>query len=171
MTDPDGPATVLLDDATYDQLRRSARRLLGGPGDELHQATSVVHEAWLKLRTSGMVFQSRAHLLSVAGRCMRQVLVDAARAAGRTKRGGGLRRTTLSGVSGAGAEPVDVLALEDALTELEGLDPRLVEVVTLRVLLGLTVEETADALGASRRTVLRDWRFAQVWLAERLAGA
>lgn len=163
------PDDLRLDDALYARLRSIAHRLAVHSNDPVVQPTSLVHDAWLKLADRGITFESRAHLLTVAARTLRQVLVDAARARARLKRGGGMLRTTLSGVASPDAGPVDLLALEDALVALESLDPRLAEVVHLRVFLGFSVDETADALGTSRRTVLRDWRFAQAWFAERLA--
>jgi len=109
--------------------------------------------------------RNRAHLLALAARLMRQILVDQARRRNARKRGGDIRLTGLSDVTKA-AEPVavDVVALNDALDELTSLDPRVGRVVEVKFFAGLTIDETAEALGVSSRTVHNDWAFARAWL-------
>lgn len=101
----------------------------------------------------------------VAARAMRQVLIDHARAANADKRGGGVwQRLSLSGVSDDGAEPVDLMALDEAIEQLAALDPRQAAVVELRFFGGMSVPEAATALGVSPRTIDVDWRMAKAWL-------
>ncbi len=141
----------------YDDLRRLAKRELRREAAPrtLH-ATSLVHEAYLKLASGGSLpVEDRAHFLAIAARAMRQVLVDQARRRSASKRGGGWARTTLS--TGAGALEVDpdqLLALDSALAQL---DERQRQVVEMRFFAGLEETEVARALGLSDRTVRRDW--------------
>jgi RNA polymerase sigma factor (TIGR02999 family) len=115
-------------------------------------------------------FESRAHFFGVAARCMRQVLVDAARTRQAAKRGGGGRAVTLSGVDVAAAErDVEVVALDEALQRLAAVDPDQARLVELRYFAGLTLDETAAALGVSAATVSREWSVARRWLRRELA--
>lgn len=149
------------------ELRKIARRHMAGEraGHSL-QPTALVNEAYLRLIDLQRVkWQNRAHFLAMASRMMRRVLVDAARAKGYQKRGGGAHRVTLVESRAPAQRPeYDLIALHDALTALEALDARKVQVVEMRFFGGLTVEETADALGVSRDTVMRDWQFSKDWL-------
>jgi RNA polymerase sigma factor (TIGR02999 family) len=137
------------------------------------QTTAVVHEAYLRLVTGNPVnWQDRTHFFAVVATVMRRVLVDYARAQRTDKRGGKLLVDTPSvepfTVAG---EPEDILALDSALTRLVELDPRQCRIVELRYFAGLSVDETADTLGISSRTVKREWRLARAWLLQQLNGA
>jgi RNA polymerase sigma factor (TIGR02999 family) len=131
------------------------------------QPTGLVHEAYLRLAGSpDLAWHSRAQFFAIAARVMRQVLVDHARRRRAAKREG--CRVTLTEDAAPAAAPLDVLDLEEALTELAALDPRQARVVELRYFAGLDVEETAEALGLSARTVKREWQTARAWLQRRL---
>jgi len=137
------------------------------------QPTALVNEAYLRLLGQHRVsWRSRTHFLAVSARLMRRILVDHARRRNYQKRGGGMRRVTLSDVPGVGGpKPLDLLALDEALVELELLDPRQREIVELRFFSGLSHEEIAEALGTSLSTVERQWRSAKAWLFRRLSAA
>jgi RNA polymerase sigma factor (TIGR02999 family) len=156
----------------YDELRRIAHaRLRSEPAGHLFQTTILVHEAYLRLVGLDRInLRNRAHLLALAARLMRQILVDQARRRNARKRGGDIRLTGLSDVTKA-AEPVavDVVALNDALDELTSLDPRVGRVVEVKFFAGLTIDETAEALAVSAATVERDWTVARAWLKQRLS--
>ena len=163
----------------YAELRRQARRALRreAAGHTL-QPTALVHEAYLKLVDQPPDrWQGRAQFFGVAARCMRQVLVDAARTRRAAKRGGGARPITLGDAesliaapSGAGeAAGDDVLALDEALTRLAALDPDQARIVELRYFAGLTIDDTAATLGISPATVSREWTVARRWLRRELA--
>jgi RNA polymerase sigma factor (TIGR02999 family) len=162
--------------AVYAELRRQAERVLRreASGHTL-QPTALVHEAWLRLveqRPGGL--EGRAHFVAVAARCMRQVLVDAARARRADKRGGGVQAVTLDPqadlpVHAAADEAgLDVLALDEALQRLAVIDPQQARLVELRYFVGLTLDETATALGVSAATVSREWAVARRWLRREL---
>ena len=151
----------------YDELRRLARRqLFSGPPGATVSATELVHEVYLKLaRSGGAPPRDRAHLLAVAARAMRQILVDAARRRTAGKRGGDMPPVTLNDeVHGADPRLAEILAVDDSLDALARLDPRLGRLIELRFFAGLSVEETAAALGVSDRTVKREWRKARAYL-------
>ena len=158
----------------YEELRRVARAHLRGEGaDHTLETTALVHEAYLRLvGLDRMTLQNRTHFFAMAARLMREILVDHARRKNALKRGGGLTIVSLDDVA-AGAEHaiVDVLALDEALTDLAALDQRLCRVVELRFFAGLSIAETTDALGVSTATVERDWTFAKAWLLQRLSSA
>jgi RNA polymerase sigma factor (TIGR02999 family) len=152
----------------YDELRRLAARYMRRER-RAHtlQPSGLVHEAYLRLAGApDCDWHSRAHFFAIAARVMRQVLVDHARKRGAAKREGQL--VTLQDVD-APALPVELLDLDDALRELAALDPRQARVVELRFFGGLDVEETAEVLDLSARTVKREWRTARAWLQRRLA--
>jgi RNA polymerase sigma factor (TIGR02999 family) len=155
----------------YAELKRLAHSLRAGKAGETLNTTAVVHEAYLKLASSGSLrIKSRAHFFAVAARAMRQILVDAARRRVAQKRGGGGAWITLD--EAAHADPLgppQLILLDEALTRLEALDPRRAQVVEQRLFAGLSAEETAAVLGVSRPTVDRDWRAARAWLAAELA--
>jgi RNA polymerase sigma factor (TIGR02999 family) len=156
----------------YQELRRVARaRLRAESPGHILQTTALVHEAYLRLvQVDRMSVRDRAHLLSLAARLMRQVLVDFARRRQTVKRGGDAILVSLSDVSVPAEVPaLDVLALDEALGELKSLDPRLSAVVELKFFAGLSISEAAEALGVSTATVERDWTVAKAWLFERLA--
>jgi RNA polymerase sigma factor (TIGR02999 family) len=161
----------------YAELRRqAARHLRMQPQGHTLQTTALVHEVYLRLIDSdGADWQSRAHFFGVAARAMRSILVDYARARRAAKRGGGARALTLSAADAAGASTpeapeseVDVVALDEALARLAGLDHRQARVVELRYFGGMSIEETAHALGVSHATVEREWRTARLWLRREL---
>jgi RNA polymerase sigma-70 factor (ECF subfamily) len=134
------------------------------------QATALVNEAYVRLVDARKVrWQDRTHFLAMSARLMRRVLVDCARARGYQKRGGGAQRVTLvDALGGSDERPHDVVALDDALEALAALDERKSRVVELRFFGGLSVEETAEVLGISVETVMRDWKFAKLWLRREL---
>jgi RNA polymerase sigma factor (TIGR02999 family) len=157
----------------YDDLRRLARRNLGRHAARPLDTTSLVHELYLKLADqSAMDVQDRSHFLGVAGRAMRQVIVDFARRVKRRKRGGGLAHFPLDPEEeqGVTADAETVLAIDEALCHLEGFDPRLTRLVELRFFAGLSEQETAEALHISLRTAQRDWLRAKALLREVLDG-
>ncbi len=152
----------------YEELRRLAASALSGSrtSDSL-QPTALVHEAYIKLAHGGE-YRDRAHFMAVAATAMRQVLIDRARRNQAQKRD--RREATVStDLLDTGAETaLDVLALDEALERLAGVDVRKARVVELRVFGGLTIEETAEQLGVSGVTVSTDWRFARAWLTREL---
>lgn len=155
----------------YGELRRRAARQLRHERDGALQPTALVHEAYVRLLGQRRVsWANRAQFFLVAAQVMRRVLVDQARARGAVKRAHGWLRVTLDeDVAVASARDPDVLALDEALAALAALDPAKARVVELRFFAGLTLDETAEALGVSESTVTRDWRFAKAWLYSRLA--
>lgn len=155
----------------YDELRRIAHGALARErtGHTL-STTALVHEAYLKLVVQERAsWNDRAHFLSVAAVAMRRILVDYARSHKRLKRGGDQRQVSLTDAVLAAEESAEaLLALDEALTRLGGLSPRLSQVVDCRFFGGMTTEETAEALGVTARTVERDWRKARGWLFDQL---
>jgi RNA polymerase sigma factor (TIGR02999 family) len=134
------------------------------PGDTL-STTALVHEAYLKLTASShQTYQDRVHFFAVASRAMRQILVDYARRMSAVKRDGGRAVTFDPDLLGDPGRAEELLALDEALEQLEALDERLARTVEMRFFGGLSVEEVADALGVSPRTVKRDWRKARAFL-------
>lgn len=165
-SDGDDAARSRLFEAVYDELRRLARNRMRGERPEVSLApTALVHEAYLRLIDQQRVrWQNRSHFFAIAGHVMRRVLVDHARARAAAKRGPDLRIPLDDVDIAAAATDVDVLALDAALDKLAAQDPRQSEMVELRFFAGLTVDETAAALGVSPVTVKRDWAFARAWL-------
>lgn len=162
----DGEALDRLFPLVYAELRRIAHGQLSRKGPSTLQTTAVVHEAYLKLATgAGTAPRDRGHFFAVAATAMRQILVDHARAHLRQKRGSGAEHLQLDErdipVEDRAAELVE---LDLALSRLAELDERAARVVELRFFGGLAVEETAEALGVSERTVKRDWREARAFL-------
>jgi RNA polymerase sigma-70 factor, ECF subfamily len=151
----------------HQELRRLARRYMFGerPGHTL-QTTALVNEAYLRLVNAREVnWQNRAHFFALSAQLMRRILVDSARARGGQKRGGGIPKVTLDeALIGPQEKGQDLVALDDALKALSGVDPRKSRVVELRFFGGLSVEETAEVLKVHPNTVLRDWRLAKMWL-------
>jgi RNA polymerase sigma-70 factor (ECF subfamily) len=158
----------------YDELRRIAASYLSRErGGHTLQPTALVNEAYLKLvQADDLEFENRSHFFGVASRLMREILVDHARRRAAHKRGGQRHRVTLTeGVAFEhGGRDVDLLMLDDALARLAAKDPRLAQIVDLRYFGGLSVEETAEVLGSSPRTVKREWAVARVWLQELMDG-
>ena len=157
----------------YDELRRLAASHLRRerPGQTL-QATALVHDVYLRLlQDSQLSWQNRAHFFGIAARSMRQILIERARARHAAKRGGDQERVTFDpGLIVAASDPIDFEALDDALTRLAEQDPELARVVEVRFFGGLSIEETAEALGISPATVKRRWTVAKAWLARDLSG-
>jgi len=160
----------------YDELRRVASRHLGRERREhTLQPTALVHEAYLRLVDQRSAkWRSRAQFFAVAARVMRRILVDHARARGAAKRGQGAVRVSLDDVrppaAPARGDEVDLVALDAALERLADLDERQARIVELRYFAGLSIEETAGALGIGAATVKRDWALARAWLRRELEG-
>lgn len=153
-------------EAVYEELRRmaGARMRLERP-DHTLQPTALVHEAYLRLVRGTQRWEGRAHFFGAAAEAMRRILVDHARRKKARKRGGEAERVTFTDLGVAAEQPdMDLLALDEALTALCKLDPRLGRVVQLRFFAGLNIEETAAVLGTSAATVKRDWTYARAWL-------
>lgn len=169
---PPQPAATQLFDQLYAELKRIAHRHLDGNPGTL-QTTGLVHEAWLKLDRADALVEGEAHLLNLASRAMRQIVVDAARRRAAEKRGAGALRVTLDErieVPGAGTE-VDVLAIEQSLLRLERIEPRLAQVVEMHFYGGLGFPDISRALSVTERTVFRDWRAARAMILADLGGA
>src|ERR1051326_4069683 len=151
----------------YDELRRIARRHMARerPSHTL-ETTALINEAYLRLVDIKRIeWQDRTHFMAMAARTMRRVPIEAARARQKQKRGGGMERVTLDeGLILAPDRAPDVLALDDALKELEAVSPRKAQVVELRFFAGFTNAEAAHVLHVSEDTVRRDWRLARAWL-------
>jgi RNA polymerase sigma factor (TIGR02999 family) len=152
----------------YDELRKlAAQRLAGeGPSHTL-EPTALVHEAYLKLvgPDAQRPWNGRVHFFAAAAEAMRRILIDHARRKHRTRRGGGRKRVELQDVDAVAASEADeLLALDEALTQLAAADARKAELVRLRYFAGLTLEQAADLLGISRATAARHWAFARAWL-------
>ena len=150
----------------YDELRKIASSYLSREHSrQTIQTSDLVHEAYLRLADADVSWQNRAHFFGIAARSMRQILVDYARRKNAGKRGGDLTRVSLTeNVLVVDDDFSRLLMLDDALGRLEQVDPRLCRVVELRYFSGLTVAETAEALGVSPRTVENDWNLARAWL-------
>jgi RNA polymerase sigma-70 factor (ECF subfamily) len=171
--DPDAFERVL--PLVYEELHRMAARYLVGERSSVSlQATALVNELCLRLLGWDPVpWQSRGHFFGVSARMMRRVLVDIARRRRAERRGGpGAVRVPLEEIDVPASEPgADLLAVDAALQMLAQEDPRKAQVVELRFFGGLSIEETAEALGISARTVHADWAFARAWLFRNLANA
>lgn len=157
----------------YDELRALAGKLLSDKGAAITlQPTSLVHEAYLRLAGQrNMDWQNRLHFFAVAARVMRRVLVDHCRARMTQKRGGALLAVELVEAAVAPPREVDVLTVDRLLTQLAEFDAQQARIVEMRFFAGLTVEETAEALGISKATVKRDWALAKAWLSNQMAEA
>ena len=150
----------------YEELRRLAHHHMRGEraGHTL-QTTALVNEVYLRLAgIDGLRWRDRAHFFAMAATLMRRVLVDYARQKGREKRGAGVSVISLDENAVAAQPAVDIVALDEALAQLATVDPQQSRVVELRFFAGLSVEETAEALGISPATVKRDWATAKLWL-------
>jgi RNA polymerase sigma factor (TIGR02999 family) len=151
----------------YAELHKMARRYMNqqNPQHTL-QTTALIHEAYLRLAgDSAKQWQNRAHFFGVAAKAMRHVLVDHARTSNAVKRGGAVRALRLDeDIDTSGERMGQLIALDDALTDLAKLHPRQSEVIELRFFGGLSVEETSELLKVSPETVMRDWRIAKAWL-------
>jgi RNA polymerase sigma factor (TIGR02999 family) len=155
----------------YDKLRGMSHRFLAAHlRHETLSTTALVHEAYLKLsRDGGWTARDREHFLSISARAMRQIVVDAARARGAAKRGGGAPVVPLSGLEREqGASPEEVLALDRAIGKLARIDPELEHLVELRFFAGLSLDEIRDLTGTPQRTLKRRFRAARALLVEEL---
>ena len=156
-------------EAVYGDLRRlAAKYMFNERGDHTLQATALVHEAFIRLVDwENVSWQNRAHFFAVAAQVMRKILVDHARSKNAEKRGG--QKIALDeAVSFAEEKDLNLLALEEALQNLEKLDARQARIVELRFFGGLSIEETAYVLGVSETTVKREWTFAKAWFQREL---
>jgi RNA polymerase sigma factor (TIGR02999 family) len=166
--DPHSPEGVF--EVAYQELHALAKARFSGQ-DPSHtlQPTALVHEAYLKIRAFSGDISDQEHMLAIAARAMRQVLVDHARKRKAAKRGGETdgRRVTLSGVD-AGSREWDVIELNDALERLSQLDQRQSKIVELRFFGGYTVEQVAEVMGVSERVVYLDWKMARAWILSQL---
>jgi len=150
----------------YEELRRLAHYHMNGEraGHTL-QTTALVNEVYLRLAgIKGLQWRDRAHFFAMAGTLMRRVLVDYARRHKRDKRGGGVTVISLDGHAVTATPSVDIEALDESLQRLSAVDPQQGRIVELRFFGGLSIEETAEALGISPATVKRDWTTAKAWL-------
>lgn len=151
----------------YEELRRMASNCLRRerPGHTL-QATALVHEAYIKLAgQQDAKWQNRAQFFAVASQLMRRILVDYARAQLRSKRGGKQQKISLDdSLLVSPGRTDELLAINESLARLEAMDPRQARIVELRYFGGLTLDETAEVLHISSKTVLREWNFAKAWL-------
>jgi RNA polymerase sigma factor (TIGR02999 family) len=155
----------------YHELHRLAHRYMERErGGHTLQSTALVHEAYERLiNLKDVSWQNRAHFFAVSAQLMRRILVDYARSRRFTKRGGEWRQVPLNeAVAVFRDRRTDIVALDDALLTLAGIDPRKARVVEMRFFGGLSIKETAEVLDVSQETVLRDWRLAKVWLLREL---
>jgi len=151
----------------YDELRKLAAWRLGREAAaHTLQATALVHEAYLKLSPGESQWQGRKHFFCAAGEAMRRILIDRARYRNAQRHGGDFQRTAFSDEIIEAPEHKDdeVLAIDEILDRFARIEPRKAEVVKLRYFIGMTIEETAEALGISAPTAKRDWLFARAWL-------
>lgn len=155
----------------YEELRRQAARYLRHErASHTLQTTALVHEAYVRLiDQAGVRWQNRAHFFAIAAEMMRRILVDHARKRNAEKRGGEAVKVTLDeNIEAVAAQNLDLIAVDEALTRLAALDEQQARVVELRFFGGLNVEETAEVLGISDRTVKRDWSVAKAWIRREL---
>jgi len=156
----------------YDELRRLARHYLKNErADHSLQPTALVHEVYLRLiGQKNAQWKSRAHFFSVAAQMMRRILIDHAKGLLRSKRGAGAIKLSLDEAPIlSDGDAIDLIALDRALTKLAIVDPRKSLVVKLRHFGGMSVEETAEILSVSRKTVMREWAMARAWLYRELS--
>ena len=177
---PPGGSSDSFFEQVYDELRAIAHaRMRKERIGQTLQSTELVHEAYLRLTARGQdVWQNRRHFFAAAAEAMRRILIERARAKGRVKRGGGGDGKPAPKISldieevailADDRDPESILALDQAIERLAMHDDRAAQVVKLRFYAGLSVEEAAETLDLSRRTVLRDWEFARIWLYKQLS--
>jgi len=170
--DGDQQALENLTPLVYKELHRVAHRYMADErASHTLQTTALVNEVYLRLvDVRGVSWQNRAHFFAICARTMRRILIDFARSRQYQKRGGDAVAVAIEDALEVSDQPaVDLVALDDALNDLAKLDPRKNQVVELRFFGGLSVEETAEVLKISPETVMRDWKFARVWLARELS--
>ncbi len=173
--DDPGAADELLP-LVYEELRGLAQKQMANePPGQTIQATALVHEAYLRLvGAPNLRWENRAHFFAAAARAMRRILVDRARRRQAVKHGGDRSRVGLEQLEVACEDPAligaeQLVALDEALDGLEGVDARKARIVMLRYFAGLTIQETAKALNLSRTTVKDEWQFARAWLYSKMA--
>ncbi len=158
----------------YDELRRlAAARLAAEPAGHTLQPTALVHEAFLRLvgTPDGDQWDHRGHFFAAAAEAMRRILVEAARRKKAARHGGGLHRHDANDLPIAAPQADDdLVALDEALTRFAQVEPRKAELVKLRYFVGLTIEETAQALGISPATAKRHWTYSKAWLFQAMGG-
>jgi RNA polymerase sigma factor (TIGR02999 family) len=157
----------------YEELRQIAgARMREEPAGHTLQPTALVHEAYLRLVGDRQAWSGRAQFFAAASLAMRRILVDRARRVRAQRHGGGMERRELTDVpDDASVAGVDLVALDGAMEKLEKIDDRLSRVVQLRFFAGLSVEQVAELMETSERTVKRDWNFARAWLHKEMVGA
>ena len=155
--------------ALYDELRRNAANHLRRESGVIElQPTSLVNEAYLRLlKVDKMDLTGRSHFFGLAGRIMREILVDEARRLTAKKRDHGLKTRFTDEIVGENLPLIDILAVNDLLNELETIDPLYVQLFEARAFAGMTIEEAAAALDMSPSTVKRKWKVAMAWLVDR----
>ncbi|MDX2199404.1 MAG: sigma-70 family RNA polymerase sigma factor [Phycisphaerae bacterium] len=159
--------------AIYDDLRRLAiSQMRSERDDHTLQPTALVHEAYLKLIDQHATdWKDRVHFFAIASRVIRRILVDHARERLALKRGGGNARLAIEDLDVAAPAPgVDLVALDQAMTELAAIDPTQAQIVEMRYFGGLTIDEIAESLAIGKRSVDRHWSAAKAWLCFRLGG-
>lgn len=171
-SDGDRAALDELTPLVYEELHRLAHNHMGRER-QAHtlQTSALVNEAYLRLIDQKNVrWQNRAQFFSISSRLMRRILIDHARSHHYAKRGGGTRRVSLDEAAVVAQEQAaELVALDDALKSLAAIDPRKCQVVELRFFGGMSVEESAEVLGVSAVTVMRDWSTAKAWLQREMA--
>jgi RNA polymerase sigma-70 factor (ECF subfamily) len=171
--DGDDAALAQLTPLVYDELHRMAKRCMAReqPGHTL-QTSALVNEAYLRLVDVQQVsWQNRAHFFAISARMMRRILTDFARSRHYQKRGGDARHVTFDDALVVSRQPdANIVAIDEALGRLTSLDARKGQVVELRFFGGLSVDETAEVMKISPETVMRDWKFARIWLRRALSG-
>lgn len=163
----DRVALDALTPVVYDELRKLAHRyLMRERSDHTLQSTALVHEAYMRLIDQKNVqWQNRAHFFGVAAQMIRRILCDHARAHQTAKRGGGAVKLALDeALAVPGGRDLNIVALDEALRQLEEMDPRQSRIIELRFFTGLSIEETAEVMGVSPATVKREWTTARAWL-------
>lgn len=173
INDGEEDARARLVPLVYGELRVLAESYMRRerPGHTL-QPTALVNEAWMKLADQTRVeWKGRAHFFGIAAQAMRRILVDHHRRRTAARRGSGNQVTLVEDAADTFSDPLDFIALDEALDELAEMDPRAARIVELRFFGGLSVEETAEVLDVSTPTVKRDWRTAKAWLYQRLGAA
>lgn len=170
-SDGDKSAEDALVPMVYDELKRRARAMMQRErADHTLQATALVHEAYALLVKQSVSWKSRAHFYATAAQLMRRILVDHARARLRSKRGSGAVKVALDeNVALSPNRDEDVLALDRALERLAELDERQADIVVMRFFGGMTVDEVAELIGVSKRTVEGEWTMAKAWLRRELS--
>ena len=158
----------------YDELRKLASwRLRQEAAAHTLQATALVHEAYMKLAPNDVKWDGRKHFFGAAAEAMRRILIDRARRRKAVRHGGELNRAEFEedAIAVEAADDDELLGIHELLDRFAEIEPRKAEVVKLRYFIGMTIEETAEALGISEPTAKRDWTFARAWLFRELKGA